>query len=1488
MQRLLLLVDVTGKSAADATTTTTPSPPPAWFLAAALCGVLSPPSSETSFFSPTLLASVAAPSRRQAQEEHDGDPKESSDEASSAVLYNHEALGSAFRYAVPQGRSAISGIGPVAASFPFPLVWGSPRAGAMAESRYFSGPLPIRVLSLPMPAEVETENVNDKVSSSTASSALESVSFDIKECFYEGLCAALIEKEQQQQQPFLPPQLAVVFLCHADQVESVVLAQLVPILRRCIRSGVDGPSASEREFPWMSVVLVSTSSLPPWHMSERLVPDCTVEEAARLRGCCAAAQIALVLPSCAGGRLGKYPLEAGSSTVSLLMTHLSQIPWSSTTKSAMQQRSRETPDSAALKGPSFVLVAAGPWQPGDPRALVALQTLCAYPTPMVEEEVKASVLNDLPGGPPPRRRRVRRKYATLCRLCPTSAAAADATAGLLRVLEVGLCNPYVSFAVPPAIVLLYTSLTQLPGLWDALKTTKDKPPQQVKALITLLDPSLSVDGGVSLSSAPAVAASLISPAKVPQVVVLVPPLHSKPSDSLYGRHQMISEWDAKGVEVMVQDSFGSADDEQEEETSVSGPKGLDRFHEWLHCLWGLSGVGAQPSGTQQDQQHPPSCSPSPLQEACSSGGGGPDRSPEMPHPYDPYEQTETKKIFEPNTILYCVAAEQLTQAKKCWAHLRDHSLASFLFTPCSSFTAESTPLTGEEDGVEVYGPLCGAARVGRLHVAHRYFQAEVDVRLLLLASDIGTLPGPEQEEEDHPLLAGGAPSLSPPSVLVLIFTKADLLSLAAWASRAEGERAARNDEPYERAVGSLNDISCHHRRAVWFHRLLEVFAVVYDHLLLAEEKEEEEEEARMARELPVRGGADDSYGGTTVLLYLWDTPRSEAVEEEVETAMDALWRSIVKRRQGRKGEVCTHHPAAYTHSTADMRRSSRRSSTGTELVDPPLVFMEVLYQDPSPASLTTLSSAAGATTSGPGVWLEGCSRLAEAVCQHPWSHAASQQEIGRTEKGSPLFSAENEGAKEAKCVEDTTRTQTSEETAAHNMAPEVETHEKIHEIENRSVSLGATCTPPPGFLMDPLTLQTRLVPALQAALAALPAGSPSVTGARTEVGMKKMEPQDKKKDMAVLTNWMQQLKNHGHLLPPVIRREQAAALATAMEAFYEGVDAFLEVSSRIQEFESYVAGGRYLAVSDGQLPRSDLYLQGKGKIFCCCCCKEIMAPPQRSRWSSGGPRRSPGGGGGGEWNATSGNTSKLKSSYTTRTPGPKAGHYHNSNHKIAAQKANYSGRRSNFSQRQRRQFKKVADTPKAPPATTEEAIPIDLSFGAFDFQEYHNVGQRGGGVRELSSLLRAARKQHSEKEGQLRSREGVQHRQQDLLQTAMKRALGEKIKDDPARLSKALAKRRSKKRQSAKKWAKRIEALHHSVEKAVEDTRQGKRIPKFGKKGGAGAKSAKRDAKKGGGGKETSGKQKFGSGKNKGGGKGGGKGGKAYKMGGGAGGHKKR
>lgn len=188
-------------------------------------------------------------------------------------------------------------------------------------------------------------------------------------------------------------------------------------------------------------------------------------------------------------------------------------------------------------------------------------------------------------------------------------------------------------------------------------------------------------------------------------------------------------------------------------------------------------------------------------------------------------------------------------------------------------------------------------------------------------------------------------------------------------------------------------------------------------------------------------------------------------------------------------------------------------------------------------------------------------------------------------------------------------------------------------------------------------------------------------------------------------------------------------------------------------------------------------------------------------------------------------------------------------------------------------FVKKARKPAPPMGDSTESI--SLSFNNFDFQEMKSIGKKGGGVRELYANLKKARQMQTRHTGMLQSSDGAEERRQQMLSTALDRAAGKKIKDDPKRIAKALAKRRNKKRQSAKKWAQRKRNLQESVDNYVDERRaqkqrtiaskEAKKNKKAEKRGtssggkggkgkpGAGAKGARKDSKGGKGGKKSGG-----------------------------------
>eukprot|EP00672_Neobodo_designis_P024761 CAMPEP_0174839690 /NCGR_PEP_ID=MMETSP1114-20130205/8207_1 /TAXON_ID=312471 /ORGANISM="Neobodo designis, Strain CCAP 1951/1" /LENGTH=278 /DNA_ID=CAMNT_0016073817 /DNA_START=32 /DNA_END=869 /DNA_ORIENTATION=+ len=140
-----------------------------------------------------------------------------------------------------------------------------------------------------------------------------------------------------------------------------------------------------------------------------------------------------------------------------------------------------------------------------------------------------------------------------------------------------------------------------------------------------------------------------------------------------------------------------------------------------------------------------------------------------------------------------------------------------------------------------------------------------------------------------------------------------------------------------------------------------------------------------------------------------------------------------------------------------------------------------------------------------------------------------------------------------------------------------------------------------------------------------------------------------------------------------------------------------------------------------------------------------------------------------------------------------------------------------------------------PSAPTESS----MSFNTFEFQEEKTSQKRGGGVREIHVLLSKARKAQRRHEAVAGTYAGEQARLESALETAAQRITGTKIRDDPTRLARALAKRKQKKRKSAKQWAARVEALEKSVDDAVEDVKAGRKV----KSNNMSAIKARKDAK---------------------------------------------
>lgn len=144
---------------------------------------------------------------------------------------------------------------------------------------------------------------------------------------------------------------------------------------------------------------------------------------------------------------------------------------------------------------------------------------------------------------------------------------------------------------------------------------------------------------------------------------------------------------------------------------------------------------------------------------------------------------------------------------------------------------------------------------------------------------------------------------------------------------------------------------------------------------------------------------------------------------------------------------------------------------------------------------------------------------------------------------------------------------------------------------------------------------------------------------------------------------------------------------------------------------------------------------------------------------------------------------------------------------------------------------------------------MDISFGNITFGD-EKKSDKGGGKRELQRLLYAARRRQTRVQRFAGTDEGEQIRKTQLVEHAMQRTLGVKVKDDPKRLVRALARRRQQKRRSAKRWAEKKKELTNSVEEAVDkalhrgthdaqgsskynsDSRRGRKRDDGGEKGG--------------------------------------------------------
>ena len=154
------------------------------------------------------------------------------------------------------------------------------------------------------------------------------------------------------------------------------------------------------------------------------------------------------------------------------------------------------------------------------------------------------------------------------------------------------------------------------------------------------------------------------------------------------------------------------------------------------------------------------------------------------------------------------------------------------------------------------------------------------------------------------------------------------------------------------------------------------------------------------------------------------------------------------------------------------------------------------------------------------------------------------------------------------------------------------------------------------------------------------------------------------------------------------------------------------------------------------------------------------------------------------------------------------------------------------------------------------APPLNLSFSPFEFRETVNYGsKRGSGMRELYAQLGRARREKVALDRALDSTDGADERRGVLMDKALRRLGGERLRDDPTRLSRRLSRKRSKKRKSARDWARRLSDLQQSVDrvgKRDEQGRTGKRaVDAANRRRRLAAKDARKDAAKKGGASAT-------------------------------------
>ncbi|XP_043238636.1 surfeit locus protein 6 homolog isoform X2 [Amphibalanus amphitrite] len=121
-----------------------------------------------------------------------------------------------------------------------------------------------------------------------------------------------------------------------------------------------------------------------------------------------------------------------------------------------------------------------------------------------------------------------------------------------------------------------------------------------------------------------------------------------------------------------------------------------------------------------------------------------------------------------------------------------------------------------------------------------------------------------------------------------------------------------------------------------------------------------------------------------------------------------------------------------------------------------------------------------------------------------------------------------------------------------------------------------------------------------------------------------------------------------------------------------------------------------------------------------------------------------------------------------------------------------------------------AESVKSKPVFTAEG---KLVFSKFDFASAESPEKPKAKKASLKAEL------HKAREKQQKKQKGSGEAEKEAWETAMKKATGEKIRDDPKLIKKTMRRQQQKKKQSKKKWDERVQN-----EKKKKEERQNKRL----------------------------------------------------------------